>query len=228
MIVSQFIKNRMGRLSPFPTTRYPTLVSRNAVVIFAALAEPSLPKFSLNALRTMGVVMPRRKAKQEHFTKIIRTTMEEPAWRALSSTAQALYPWLKLQWRGADNNNNGQIRFSVRQAAKGLGIGRDTAARAFRDLQAKGFIIATEPARLGLTGDAKSTAYEITELKSRSSDSPDGRKLYRDWREGHDFPVCKVDANNPQGNNQKTKPCHHNQDRDVIKIGTYLKKTSSK
>ena len=171
--------------------------------------------------------MRRKKAKHEHFTKLIRTTLEEPAWKALSTTAQALYPHLKLQWRGPDNNNNGKIRFSVRQAANSLGVGRDTAARAFRDLQAKGFIIVTEPARLGLSGEAKSPAFEITELKTLALDQADGRKLYKRWRNGHDFPICKADANNPKGNNQKTKPCHDNQDSHVIKIGTFQRRTSS-
>lgn len=169
-----------------------------------------------------------KKTKPEHWTKLIRTTLEEPAWRALSTSAQALYPHLKLQWRGPDNNNNGKIRFSVRQAAKSLGVGRDTAARAFRDLQSKGFIIVTEPARLGLSGEAKSPAFEITELKTLALDQIDGRKLYKEWREGHDFPICKADANNPEGRNQKTKPCHENQDSDVINIGTFHKRTSSK
>jgi len=43
----------------------------------------------------------------EHWTKLIRTTMEEPAYSALSTAAQALYPWLKLEWHGPDANNNG-------------------------------------------------------------------------------------------------------------------------
>lgn len=57
----------------------------------------------------------------EHFTKLVRNTMETPAWRALSPTAQALYPWLKLEWRGPQANNNGKIRLSVRQASERLG-----------------------------------------------------------------------------------------------------------
>ena len=169
-----------------------------------------------------------RKPKQEHWTKLVRTTMEEPAWKALSTSAQALYPHLKLQWRGPNNNNNGKIRFSVRQASKSLGVGRDTAARAFHDLQAKGFLVVTEPARLGLSGEAKAPAFEITELKCLASEKPDGRKLYKQWKEGHDFPIHKADANNPKGRNQKTKPCHDYEDSHVIKIGTFPKRTSSK
>lgn len=136
----------------------------------------------------------------EHFTTMIRRTMEEPAWRALSTTAQALYPWLKLEWRGPRANNNGKIRLSTRQAAERLGVTQDTARRAFHELQAKGFIVMTEHARLGIEGAAKSSAWEITELKMPASER-DGRKLYRDWRPGKDFPVHVTSANNPRGVN---------------------------
>lgn len=142
----------------------------------------------------------KRNDRAEHWTKMIRHTMEEPAWRALSSTAQALYPWLKLEWRGPEANNNGKIRLSTRQAAERLGVTHVTAARAFHELQAKGFIVLTEHARLGIEGAAKSPAYELTELKMPGAER-DGRKLYRDWKPGRDFPVHVTSANNPRGIN---------------------------
>ena len=64
----------------------------------------------------------RNEKRAEHFAQMIRTTMEAPAWRALSTTAQALYPWIKLEWRGPKANNNGKIRLSVRDAARRLGV----------------------------------------------------------------------------------------------------------
>jgi hypothetical protein len=154
----------------------------------------------------------------DHFTKMIRRTMEEPAWRALSSVAQALYPWLKLEWRGADFNNNGKIRLSVRQAAERLGVSVNTAARGFHDLQAKGFIVVTEPACLGVRGMARAPAYELTELALPNDEQRNGRKLYREWRPGKDSPVEKHGANNPAGCNGKNKTlsskrgraCHQN------------------
>jgi DNA-binding transcriptional MocR family regulator len=169
-----------------------------------------------------------RSEPQEHFTKMIRTTMETEAWRALSTTAQALYPWLKLEWRGPSANNNGKIRLSVRQAAERLGVTRNTAAQAFHDLQAKGFIVVAEPARLGLEGSAKSPAYEVTELALPYGNKPDGRKLYRDWKPGHDYAVHKTMANNPVGTNGKTEPCHHIDDSNVIDMVTNRRGTSSK
>jgi hypothetical protein len=131
--------------------------------------------------------------------------MEEAAWRALSTVAQALYPWLKLEWRGPDFNNNGKIRLSVRQAAEHMGVGINTAARGFQDLQAKGFIVVTEQACLGVHGLGRAPAYELTELPMPNGAQHSGRKLYREWRSGHDLPVEKGSANNPDGRNGKNK-----------------------
>jgi DNA-binding transcriptional MocR family regulator len=143
--------------------------------------------------------------KSEHFTKMIRATMEEPAWKALPPVAQALYPWLKLEWRGPKANNNGRISLSVRQAADALGVTPDTAARAFHELQAKGFLVQTSAAKLGIEGEAKSSTYELTELSMPGKNAEHGRKLYRDWRPNNDFPVQRAAANNPRGRNGKRK-----------------------
>ena len=145
--------------------------------------------------------------------------METPAWRALSPVAQALYPWLRLEWRGVKFNNNGKIQLSVRQAAERLGVSRNTASRAFHELQEKGFIVVTKPARLGLAGDAKSPTFEITELAMPNSGSPVGRKLYKDWRAGADYPCHKTMANNPTGKNGQKKTCLETSDSNVIKLG---------
>lgn len=158
----------------------------------------------------------------EHFTMSIRSTMEEPAWRALSTSAQALYPWLKFEWRGPKANNNGKIRLSVRQAAAKIGVRPDTAAAAFRDLQRKGFIVQTEHACLGLEGEGKAPAYEMTELKMPGA-AQDGRKLYREWQPGKDFPVIAANPNNPSGaNGVKTKPRHAFRDGAVPKTVTKM------
>lgn len=149
-----------------------------------------------------GEVMGRDKRNEdrtEHWTKMLRTTMQTDAWRALSSTARALYPWLKFEWHGPKSNNNGRLRLSVRQAAECLGCLRNTAARAFKDLEAKSLIVQREGAYLGAGGDAQSPSYELTELALPSATT--GRRIYRDWQKGHDFPVTTAIANNPTGFN---------------------------
>lgn len=144
-----------------------------------------------------------RKPGPDHFTKTFRSTMETAAWRALSSRAQNLYPWVKLEWRGPKANNNGKIQLSVRQAAAAIGCNPKTAALAFHDLQAKGFLVQTEQAHLGLSGSAKSASYEITEIAMPQSTAP--RHLYRDWKPGFDYPVVTAAANNPTGKNGGNK-----------------------
>ena len=136
----------------------------------------------------------------EHWTKMIRSTMETPAWRALTTTAQALYPWLKMEWKGPQANNNGKISLPVREAAERLGCGRDTAARGFHDLQAKGFLLLTSHGRM-VEGKGAPPTYEITELAVPGCDSHSGKKLYLHWRPGHDFPVSGHAPVNPTGRN---------------------------
>ena len=160
-----------------------------------------------------------RGERTAHFAKLIRSEMELPAWRALSTTAQALYPWLRLEWHGPDFNNNGRISLSVRQAAERLGVGQDRAARAFHELQAKGWIVVREPGRLGVEGEAKSHGFELTEITMPGKSKNYGRRLYRQWRDGADFMVVKAPVNNPAGRNGR-KSRHRNRDGPVTKTRT--------
>ena len=155
----------------------------------------------------------------EHYCRLDRKTMERPAWRALSPTAQALYPWFKMEWKGPRANNNGRIRLSVRQAAKCIGVSRDTAAKAIHELQKKGWIVVYRQGALGVEGEARGHEYELTEIALpptlvRKADykagmEPRPRDLYVHWREGKDYPVAKVRTNNPMGRNGR-KPRHRN------------------
>ncbi len=156
----------------------------------------------------------------EHWTKLVRNMMEEPAWRALSSTAQALYPWLRLEWHGVEHNNNGRICLSVRQAAERLGVSYNTAAKAFRELQAKGFIAVTRPPKLGTSGVASSPLFELTEISLPTARGESGRRLYKQWSKGSDFAVVKAPIHNPTGKRGKTKPCLKNCDETVVEFAT--------
>lgn len=147
----------------------------------------------------------RNEAHTERFTTMIRNTMLTPAWRALSPCAMALYPWLRMEWRGPKANNNGKISLSVRQAADRLGIGVNTAARAFHELQAKGFIVVKRHACLGVKGQGTSPEFELTEI-AMPGDGNRARKLFLDWREGADFPVHKAAVHNPRGTGKKKNP----------------------
>ncbi len=130
--------------------------------------------------------------------------MDTPAWRALSPKAQALYTWLKFEWHGPKSNNNGRLQFSCRQAARSMGIGKNAAMIAFRELQEKGFIVVTKLGALGVEGEARGPSYELTELPLPGSQR--GRRLYLVWSEGKDFPVARHQANNPAGRNGRKSP----------------------
>lgn len=158
---------------------------------------------------------------REQFTTMTRNTMETDAWRALSSMAQALYVWVKLEWKGPKNNNNGKIKLSSRQAAHKMGVNHKTAALGFQELQAKGFLHTTEAASLGFSGSAKSPSFEITELPLPYAKPNVGRCLFREWSPGKDFEVKKAPTHNPHGANGK-KTCPKKGNGPVPNLGTKL------
>ncbi len=63
------------------------------------------------------------------------------AWRSLGAVAQALYVALRKRYNGS---NNGKIGLSVREAASELHVAKDTASKAFRTLEDRGFIRAAQ------------------------------------------------------------------------------------
>jgi hypothetical protein len=143
---------------------------------------------------------------QTHFVSFDRAFLETPAWRALSLAGKAVYPFVRLEWHGPNHNNNGKIRLSVRQAAECAGINMNTAARAFQDLQAKGFLIVTRMGCLGSDGEARGPSFEITEHPMPGADRQSARRLFAQWQKGQDFPVVKHNANNPKGVNKSKNP----------------------
>lgn len=163
-------------------------------------SKQSYRKPSLQGVIVMGRDRKNEKGT-EQYTKMIRSLMQTEAWRALSTTAQALYPWIRMEWRGPKSNQNGSLHLSTRQAADRMGVNHKTAARAFQELQAKGFLYQTQGACLGVEGHGKAPAYEITELPLPGSQT--GRRLYNQWTPGQDFEVQKAQINRRKGSNQK-------------------------
>lgn len=146
----------------------------------------------------------RNEKRVEHYTTMTRHTIETDAWRALSHPAAQLLSCIKFEWKGAKFNNNGKIRLSVRQAADMMNCGPNTASRAFHDLQAKGFIVVTERASLGVTGQGASPAFELTEHPLPGNH--EGRKLFYRWKSGDDFAVIKAAVHNQNGRRKKQNP----------------------
>ena len=128
-----------------------------------------------------------KRNKDGKWTMILLSTINTPAWRELPTKSQSLYMLVKLEWKGPKMNNNGKIALSCRQAAKKMGVSLNTAATAFRELQAKGFIVVTEPSWLGVEGEAKLQLYEITELPMPGKKN--AKHLYASWTRGNDYPI---------------------------------------
>jgi len=133
------------------------------------------------------------------FAPVPLSLVDNDAYRALGSAAQALLIWFLLEWKGTNFNNNGKIIMSVRQAAERINVTRDTAAKAIRDLQAKGFIVVRKGGSLGIEGHGKCPEYEITSIATPAAPAS---QLYREWSEGNDFVVFKHAVKNPKGKNK--------------------------
>ena len=116
---------------------------------------------------------------------------------------------LMVPLTGSNNELGQSIIKAVRLALKDINnnsieiIPKDTASKAFRDLQAKGFIVVKKGASLGVEGHGKCPEYEITFITTLHKEAS---KLYLDWSEDEDFPIFAHPVKNPTG---KSKPCHN-------------------
>jgi len=114
--------------------------------------------------------------KDQQFVQLINSFRQEPAWLALSFGARCLYIELKALY---NTYNNGRIACSVRLAAKLMGCADSTAARNFRELQDKGFIVEMQRGYLGPEGRGQASLWRLTELGYNGDRST---KEYRNWQ----------------------------------------------
>lgn len=89
---------------------------------------------SKKVLNNGRTILPLRYVKLHHWL------MKTEAWRSLDGNARAIYVEISSRYAGP-GSNNGRITYSARQAADDLHIGKDTANRALRVLQDRGFIV---------------------------------------------------------------------------------------
>lgn len=82
------------------------------------------------------------KRSEGQYVPLPYAVLKSPAWRCLSGAAVKVFLELHTRFNGG---NNGNVRLSMNEAAKALGIGKATAQRAFVELQDKGFIALTNP-----------------------------------------------------------------------------------
>ena len=78
-----------------------------------------------------------RSKRGERFLKLEHWFLKSEAWRSLTPPARAIYVEIALRY---NSFNNGEISLSVREAARLVHVAKDTATKAIRELEAKGFI----------------------------------------------------------------------------------------
>ncbi len=96
--------------------------------------------------------------------------LQSPAFRSLSGAAVKVFIELRTHFNGS---NNGKLALSLEQAAKLLAMGKATVARAFAELQAKGFVICT---KRGQWYGRQASTWAITLL------AIDGNLPTNDWK----------------------------------------------
>jgi hypothetical protein len=97
------------------------------------------------------------------FVPLLISTLETPAWRAMSHGAKVLYVALRRRYNNKTHNNR-HIFLSQRAAAEELNSHHNEIARWFRELRHYGFIVMTTPGVLGVEGKGKAPRWRLTEL----------------------------------------------------------------
>ena len=78
-----------------------------------------------------------RSKTEGRFLKLEHFMLKSAAWKSLTSQQRSIYIEIGQRYNGS---NNGEISFSVRQAASEVNCSRDTASKALHVLEEKGFI----------------------------------------------------------------------------------------
>ena len=147
-------RERLLKRRPQPTIRCGK-TRRQVVIAIASLetvaggvsarphSEPSPHRERLRtAFRAMRrLAMPKRPKRNRRIdaphVRLYRWMLDSPTYLSLSCQARAVL--LEIA-RGHDGTNNGRLGLSVRRAAERCNIAKDTASRAFKDLEERGFV----------------------------------------------------------------------------------------
>jgi len=107
----------------------------------------------------MTKVRKTRYTDYERWVGLPHCMLKAPAWRTATPNAKAL---LIDVWQRYNGSNNGDIAYSVREAAA-IGLHRNTAGKAFAELIERGFLIVTRQAAFTMK-TRESRTYRVTAL----------------------------------------------------------------
>ena len=113
------------------------------------------------------------------FAAMYEWEMALPAWRMMSAHGRCLVLELRRKY---NTRNNGEIVMSVREAAELLHCNKDTAHRALREVQAKGWAIPTQMGHFDQKTNKTATTWRITNQPiGLGLDTPE-TKEYARWQ----------------------------------------------
>jgi DNA-binding transcriptional MocR family regulator len=105
----------------------------------------------------------RKRKSSGPFVMLPLRILNAPAWRVMSPAARLL--WIELRRKLANHGtNNGKIYLSDRDAAKAIGVNKNTVVRAYAELEDYGFLRKTTGAYLGIDGHGIAPHYRFTDL----------------------------------------------------------------
>jgi hypothetical protein len=122
-----------------------------------------------------GVNQKGRSKSKGQFIPIPYPMARSDAWRTLSGAAVKVWVELRVRYHGG---NNGDLSLSLDEAARLLHIGKNTAQRAFRELEQKGFLKLVER---GQWYGRKATRWSVTD---RGVNGNPPTNEWKGWRNG--------------------------------------------
>ena len=112
----------------------------------------------------------------------------QPAWRSLSGAGVKVFVELRSRYHGG---NNGDLSLSLDEAARLLHIGKATAARAFRELEDKGFIRMT---KRGHWYGRRATTYAVTDRPLKDHPPTNNWRAWQPKKNGLSVPIWTVNV----------------------------------
>ena len=109
----------------------------------------------------------RRKLRRSDLRKFVMLEeymLNSEAWMSLTTQGRAVYVELSRRFNGS---NNGELSLSIREAARLCRIANDTAAKALKELEAKGFIAVIQKGSFGYK-IRHATIYRLTAFPTES------------------------------------------------------------
>lgn len=126
----------------------------------------------------------------EQYFKLSYQMARSPAWRSLSGAAVKVFLEIRCRFNGG---NNGALTLSLDEAARLLGLGKATVARAMEELQEKGFIVKTKQ---GFWYGRQASEWAVTD---KSVDGALPTNAWRQWKPGQKQSLgSQADRNDPQ------------------------------